>query len=515
MDDGPIRILLVEDNVDDVEVMRRFVRRVPGSYQVDIAYDAMEAISKAREGDFDVALVDQQLPGVSGQELIGTLREALPELPLVMLTGHGDERLAVEVMKAGAYDYLRKHDLDANTLARVLRNVLERARLENEVRTVNARLREWAIRDGLTGLYNHRHFQELLRTEMARARRYGQPLGCLMLDIDHFKQVNDTYGHPLGDEVLKRLAATLTDVAREVDIIARYGGEEFVVILPNTDREGACRLAERIREAVAARTVEFEGEPVRTTVSIGVATHHDPGVSDERELIKRADNALYHAKRNGRDQVCVSGGESLEGFDTPGTPTPRPTGVGGEMRQRFVDGVTAVVGLAEARDDAHRHHSARVAELAMRLGEALDLDADTLYALHAGALLHDVGRVAVSDLIWLKPGKLDDLEREKVRMHTVLGAQMLERFDIGEAERAIVRHHHERWDGDGYPDGLAGRAIPYLARLVAVVDGYEALTNERSWREAMSQDDAVAMLEDAAGTVYDPELVRAFVSLLR
>lgn len=515
MDDGPIRILLVEDNVDDVEVMRRFVRRVPGSYQVDIAYDAMEAISKAREGDFDLALVDQQLPGVSGQELIGTLREALPELPLVMLTGHGDERLAVEVMKAGAYDYLRKHDLDPNTLARVLRNVLERARLEDEVREVNARLREWAIRDGLTGLYNHRHFQELLRTEMARARRYGQPLACLMLDIDHFKQVNDTYGHPLGDEVLKRLAATLTDVAREVDIIARYGGEEFVVIAPNTDREGARRLAERIRAAVGDRAVEFEGEPVCTTVSIGVATHHDPGVADERGLVKRADAALYHAKRNGRDQVCVAGGESLESLSTPTSPMPRLAGISGELRQRFVDGVTAVLDLAEAHDDDHRHHSARVAELAVQLGEALGLDDDTMHALRTGALLHDVGRVAVSDLVWLKPGPLDDLEREKVRMHTVLGAQMLERFDVGYAERTIVRHHHERWDGEGYPDGLAGAEIPYLARLVAVVDGFEALTTERSWRGAMSEAEALAVLEDAAGTVYDPELVRAFVSLLQ
>jgi len=255
----PTRILLVEDNIDDVEVLRRFIRRVPGSYQVDIAYDADEAISKASQGAYDLALVDHQLPGASGHELIGTMREAVPELPIVMLTGHGDEKLAVEVMKAGAYDYLRKHDLDPSILARVVRNVLERSRLENEVRQVNERLREWAIRDGLTGLYNHRHFQELLRTEMARARRYGQPLACLMLDLDHFKDVNDTYGHPFGDRVLKRLAATLTDVAREVDIIARYGGEEFVVVLPNTDREGARRLAERVRRWVSENTLWFEG----------------------------------------------------------------------------------------------------------------------------------------------------------------------------------------------------------------------------------------------------------------
>ena len=509
---GPIRILLVEDNIDDVEVMRRFVRRVPGSYQVDIAYDAAEAITKASQGVFDVALVDQQLPGASGQELIGTMREAIPELPIVMLTGHGDEKLAVEVMKAGAYDYLRKRDLDASTLGRVLRNVLERARLESEVRKANERLRDWAIRDGLTGLYNHRHFQELLRTELARARRYGQPLACLMLDLDHFKRVNDTYGHPLGDEVLRRLATTLTDQLREVDIVARYGGEEFVMILPNTDRDGARHLAERIRQAVRVNTVLHEGVPIATSVSIGVATHHDPGVADERDLVKRADAALYRAKRSGRDQVCVAGGEDLASLQTPVTPPPRLPGRDDDERRRFLEGVTAMLDLAEGADD-HHNHSARVAELAVQLGTALALDADRLATLHTGALLHDVGRVGVSDVLWLKPGPLTELEREKVRLHTVMGAELLQQFDIGPEVGVVVRHHHERWDGAGYPDGLAGDAIPYLARLVSVVDGFEALTTERPWRAAMSQEKALAVLEDAAGSVYDPELVRAFITL--
>jgi len=508
----PTRILLVEDNIDDVEVLRRFIRRVPGSYQVDIAYDADEAISKASQGAYDLALVDHQLPGASGHELIGTMREAVPELPIVMLTGHGDEKLAVEVMKAGAYDYLRKHDLDPSILARVVRNVLERSRLENEVRQVNERLREWAIRDGLTGLYNHRHFQELLRTEMARARRYGQPLACLMLDLDHFKDVNDTYGHPFGDRVLKRLAATLTDVAREVDIIARYGGEEFVVVLPNTDREGARRLAERVRSSVSENTLAFEGEGVTTTVSIGVATHHDPGVEDEQDLVKRADAALYRAKHNGRDQVCVADGEGVETMTTP--PPPRRQAPDGELRRRFLEGVTAMLEMAEGRADDHRQHSQRVAELATRFGRALGYDRDRLETLYTGALLHDVGRIGVSDLIWLKTGPLDPLEREKVRLHTVLGAEMLERFEIGASERAIVRHHHERWDGGGYPDGLAGRAIPELARVVAVLDGYDALTSSRPWRPARSAAEAIAVLEDAAGTVYDPDLVRAFVALV-
>jgi putative nucleotidyltransferase with HDIG domain len=154
-----------------------------------------------------------------------------------------------------------------------------------------------------------------------------------------------------------------------------------------------------------------------------------------------------------------------------------------------------------------------VAELALRLADALGLGSAELTVLHAGALLHDVGRVGVSDVLWLKPGRLTELEQQKVRLHTVMGAEMLERLGVGAGELEIVRHHHERWDGAGYPDGLSGEAIPGLARVVSVVDGFEALTTERPWRPAKTQAEALAVLEEAAGSVYDPELVRAFVTL--
>jgi diguanylate cyclase (GGDEF)-like protein/putative nucleotidyltransferase with HDIG domain len=511
-----LELLLVEDNIDDVELLKRLARRCSPDWSIRVVATGHEALEAAASGRFDAALVDQHLPDVSGEHLIPRLQAITAELPVVMLTRQGDERLAVEVMKAGAYDYLRKDDLNATLLGRTVRNVVERARLEAEVRRADERLREWAIRDGLTGLFNHRHFQELLRTEWARAVRYAQPLACLMLDLDHFKQVNDTYGHPFGDEVLKHLARVLGQEARKVDVVARYGGEEFVLLLPSTDVVGSRVVAERICSGVAAVPFVHEGTSIALTLSIGVATSEDPRARSESELVKLADAALYRAKRSGRNRVCMA----LE----PGGPRAEalPTTTGNfafrehdaEIRRMLVSLMTGMLGLIDARD-GFGEHSLRVARLAVRLGQRLNLEATDLEVLRTGALLHDIGRVAVPDEVWLKTETLSPAERERVRQHAVLGAKVLESVPFLERERHIARHHHERWDGQGYPDGLSGAAIPALARIVGVCDAYEALTSRRPWRAAKGRDEALAVLEAGAGREFDPALVPLLAATVR
>lgn len=528
----PISVLLVEDNDDDVAILRRYIRRCPGSWRVEVAYSGAEALQMAVMHRHDVAILDYHLPDQTGITLINSLRETVPELPLVMLTGNGDERLAVEVMKAGAYDYLRKVELSPELLYRTLHNVLERARLEQEVREAHHRLREWAIRDGLTGLFNHRHFQELLQSEYLRAERYQQPLSCMMLDLDHFKSINDTYGHPFGDEVLKAVAATLAGVARQVDVIARYGGEEFVAILPNTDLEGALKLAERIRDEISAQPFQFEEQSVQLTVSIGVATSDDRRVTGERDLVKQADAALYQAKWQGRNRVCVIDpalpyipnrhrvGGGLRGL----TPPPlllnsnglAPLSMLDELGRRSVsDHLVAALKLFEARDPWFRDHSPRVAALAASFGASLGLPTAELGALKLGAELHDLGRLAISDQIWLKPGPLTEPEWAEVKTHPARGARLLEQSGALSQEALIARHHHERWDGAGYPDGLAGEAIPPLARLTALADAFVAMTAPRPWRAPMSAEHALAQIMALAGEIYDPLLVPRFVEHVR
>ena len=514
---GPIPILLVEDNVDDVDIIRRLVRRTGGDYRIDIAATGREALEKARVSAYDVALVDQQLPDVQGADLIGQLHEAAPELPLVMLTRQGDERLAVEVMKAGAYDYLRKDDLDQAVLQRTLNNVIDRARLKREVQRANERLREWAIRDGLTGLYNHRHFQELLRTEFARAVRYGQVLACLMVDLDHFKLVNDTYGHPFGDEVLKQVAATLVAEARKVDVLARYGGEEFVLILPSTDTVGARIVAERICERVAQSPVSQDGVTVAITLSIGVATSDDARCTNENALVKLADTALYRAKRAGRNRVCLAAEPRASALGEMVTLTPMSTGVRefeGELRRLYVTAFTGLLKLAE-RNDGFGDHAERVSWLSVGVGRALGLDSGELETLRAGALLHDLGRLAETEPLWLVPRPLSPEERGRLPRHSLHGAQVLSAVAALEREREIVRHHHEAWDGSGYPDGLAGERIPLLARIVGVCDAWDALVSARPWRGPFAHTEAMRILDAERGRRFDPHLVDILARTLR
>ena len=517
-DAGAIRILLVEDNVDDIHVLRRFVRRARGSYHVDIAYTGADAFDRASTGGYDVVLLDHRLPDVSGVSLMERLRAVAPDLPVVMLTGQGDERVAVDAMKAGAYDYLKKDEFSLEVLQHTLRNVLERSRLQAEVREVNERLRERAVRDGLTGLYNHRHFQERIATEYERAIRYEQPLACIMLDLDHFKSVNDAHGHQVGDAVLQQVSRTLTEVARRVDIIARYGGEEFVVVLPSTHRTGAVHVAQRICDQISAHPVQAEGQVLHITISSGVATTDDARVHGPRDLIKLADGALYEAKRRGRNRVCVAGSsEHLSMVQTPLSiaklPPERP--VDAAARRLFLASLTRLVTVAEGPQSECRGHSTRVARLATRVGESLGLEPAQIETLRTGALLHDIGRMTIGGHIWAKPAPFSAPELERARSHPAIGESVLPDAPAYDTLRAIIRHHHERWDGTGYPDRLERDAIPTLARIVAVCDGYEAMTSNRPWRRAMPPDAAEHALEELSGHAYDPKFVVALIAVVR
>ncbi|MEZ4466136.1 MAG: diguanylate cyclase [bacterium] len=310
------RVLIVEDDVDDARIFQRLLSRLEGPYTGVVAHTCEEALARLRSGSWDVVFVDHHLPDCYGQELIPQIQALDPTLPVAMLTGQGDEALAVAVMKAGAWDYLRKGDLNGPLLEQTLRSLRQRVRLEAEVRAAQAELEELAVRDGLTGLCNHRQFQALLQREFARARRYATPLACLMLDLDHFTGVNDAWGHPCGDEVLRSLATMLRDGAREVDVVARYGGEEFVLLLPNTDADGARRSGDRICRAVAATQFRTSAGPLRLTVSVGVATDDMDGIATPADLVQKADAALYRAKHSGRNRVCVAGiSEGPAGFD--------------------------------------------------------------------------------------------------------------------------------------------------------------------------------------------------------
>lgn len=312
----PIRVLLVDDDGDDRLIVRTLLDRIAHqSYEVQEAEsptDAQAALAGLFEAEadslepagIDICLVDYRLGGDTGLDLVQWVAGHCPRLPVVMLTGQGNHDTDLAAMAAGAMDYLPKDELGPALLERAIRYAIARKQTEAE-------LRRQAIRDALTGLYNRRHLFATMESELARAVRFGGPLAVMLLDCDRFKDINDRFGHLVGDEVLCAVAATIQATARRVDMAARYGGEEFALLLPGTDLTGAARMGARLRAQIAEKPVPVDGGPVPVTVSIGVAAI-GPDLVTADALLNAADQALYRAKHRGRNQVAQAGDESAD-----------------------------------------------------------------------------------------------------------------------------------------------------------------------------------------------------------
>lgn len=365
-----------------------------------------------------------------------------------------------------------------------------------------ARLSDVARTDELTGIPNRRAFEERFEEELARATRDARPLTVLVGDLDGFKLVNDRLGHQAGDGALRRVAAEMDRAKRRTDIVARLGGEEFALLLPATGQDDAQQVAERIRLGIREA---FSGDQVPLTISVGVATFpaHASGAAG---VMRAADQALYTAKETGRDRsivYSVEGSRSLEG-----------------ARKRLADSsemqLATVVGLAEAldiRDTGTGEHSRTVARYASMMAEQMGLERDRVERIGIAGLLHDVGKIGISDRVLTKPGPLDEEEWLQMRAHPQIGARLLGRPELADLRSWIVAHH-ERPDGCGYPFGLAGDEIALEARILSVADAFEAMTAERVYKSAMSAEAARAELVACSGSQFDLAVVEVFLAAL-
>jgi two-component system cell cycle response regulator len=306
---GRVRVLVVDDLPDNVEILR--ARLESRGYEVATASNGEEALALVHSNPPQLILCDVMMPGIDGYEVSRRIKHdgKLPFIPIILVTALGETEHIVQGLNTGADDYIAKpyhfNELEARVRAmlRIKRLQDELDQKNRELEIANKRLRKLSITDGLTELFNHRHVHELLRDEFERSKRSGEPLGVAMIDLDKFKSVNDTYGHPTGDVILYETARILTDTAREIDMVGRYGGEEFIAILPNTTEEEAARFAERVRTAVEEHVFRDEEVEIRMTCSSGVASFPMGAVQTPEALLKEADDALYEAKESGRNRV--------------------------------------------------------------------------------------------------------------------------------------------------------------------------------------------------------------------
>jgi len=355
---------------------------------------------------------------------------------------------------------------------------------------------ERADRDSLTGLLNHRVFHKRLEAEADRAQRTGERVALAVLDLDNFKFFNDAYGHLVGDEVLRQVAGALRRHCRSYDTAARYGGDEFALLLPGVGAESAADITARLDSALAG--LEYRppdgGSPIPLSLSLGVAVFPDDGPG-RLEALENADARLLRVK---------SGGAGAGGLTE-------------RLRAHLVCSMAsfsmlnALVTAVDAKDRYTRRHSEDVMAHSFGIAQALGLDEEAQNGVLLAALLHDVGKIGVPNFILRKPGKLTDEEFRAVKQHPMMGAVIVGAVPGLEETLDAIRHHHERWDGGGYPFGLRGEDIPLVARLMAVADAYSAMTTDRPYRKGMDAARALCILQEGAGTQWDPACVAAFL----
>jgi len=411
-------------------------------------------------------------------------------------------------------------------------DITERKRAEEERERLHAELEVRAITDSLTGLYNHAHFFQRLEEEIKRSKRYGRGFAVVMMDVDNFKHYNDSRSHQAGDEALRLIADCIRTAIRRSDIAFRYGGDEFAAILLHADSPRAQAIVNRINGCIAARLKEMD-DPAAAWLglSAGVACFPEDGTTAD-DLVKVADAALYDAKRVASARRAMQRGQAIE-------PLASPSNTPDEKHQRMLSAaatslatalqdlstpdalanldlrtIAAIGAAAEIKDPYIHDHQERVSQGAAALAEKMGLSAEQVQDIRVAGLLHDIGKVSVSEGILNKPGKLTEEEYAQIKEHSALGAMIVAHAEGLQCLVKIVRHHHERFDGTGYPDGLTGEDIPLEARILAVVDVFDAMTHERSYRKALSRAESIAELERSAGTQFDPAVVKAFLALL-
>lgn len=358
--------------------------------------------------------------------------------------------------------------------------------------------------DGLTNVYNHRYFQDKLKEKIEIGRKENKPVSMIFIDIDYFKHYNDLYGHQKGDNILRELAEIVTKSVREKDVVARYGGEEFAVILEDTTERETLEIAERIRANV--EETYFDGEENqpkgKITASIGISVFPDKA-KDELELIKSADDALYRAKFFNKNRVETY------------------TSILDDLKKNIDDkdielvtSIKTLISIINAKDRYTYSHVERVVIYSRLLADKLKLSEIDKSNLIYGAYMHDIGKINIPKEILVKRMKLEKEEWEELKQHPDNGVEIIKSVESLKDVIPLIKHHHERYDGKGYPNGLSGEEIPYLARVLTVVDSFDAMTSNRPYNRRKSYEEGIEELRKCSGAQFDPEIAKAFIEVI-
>ncbi len=400
---------------------------------------------------------------------------------------------------------------------------LEKSKLNRELIKVNEKLKSISLIDAHTGLYNYRYLQEAIEVEFHQARRYAQNLSIIMLDVDYFKSINDVYGIVFGDLVLKQLAKQLKRMVRRYDILVRYSGEEFIIISPRLNRSTAFNMAQRLLDSLNFINFGNKKHSVKLKISLSVVSFPEDRAKNGMDLINLADLLLSRAKESGGNRVYSSldmKNSLTKGMEriskSVGIKTLKNTisKLNKQSKQGLSESIFAFAKTLELKDHYTGEHVENTVHFATGVAKELNLPKEEVELIKQAAMLHDLGKIGISENILLKKGKLNKKEFEEIKKHPQIGADIIRPIQFLHDLIPFIFYHHERWDGKGYPSGIRGEDIPLGARVIAIADVYQALISDRPYHKAFTKSAAIEIIKKASGTQFDPRIVSVFLKVI-
>ncbi len=515
-----MKVLIAEDEKISRRKLEKFLEDL--DYEVISCKDGLEAWNIVQSGNGPPLLIlDWMMSGMDGVEICRKVRKLDRELYtfILLLTSKGEQEDIIEGMEAGADDYIIK-PFNQNELRVRLAAGKRIVKLNEEILGMHNNLKRQAICDELTGVYNRHYMVEILEKEFSRALRYQTDLSCLLLDLDYFKEVNDTFGHAFGDMVLREFAACLKHEARKTDIPFRYGGEEFMLLLPNTGILGAQKVAEKIRTTCEKKKYDDGNHLTTATVSIGIASVKLNQLLESKELLALADKALYRAKAEGRNRVAVY--MKKHSWISEDNKTRKDKNL-----EYLKENLSLILEKTKrssieslellARDiggNEHKQHNHYVRQYIGLICEKLALPPSIIETFKRAATLHDNFKILLIKNLENKSKALNTEEKIEIEDYPYMLSELIGLFDFFSNEKTILSYHHENFDGTGYPEGLKKSEIPLGARIFAIADAIAAMLTEQSYRKKLSSEKIIEELTGNAGKQFDPQLVSLFLDLI-
>ena len=502
------KVLAIDDNQTNLALIKVYLQQM--SLKALLAADAVAGIDLAINEKPDLILLDVMMPEIDGFEACRRLKDdaRTSNIPIIFVSAKDQAHDKVTGLQCGGIDYITK-PFDPGEFKTRVGVVLQMIELQE-------RLINQAHTDPLTGLYNRRYFFDLLEREILQAKIKDCPLSLMMLDLDHFKCVNDTFGHLGGDVILKQFTAIMQENLYPLDIAARYGGEEFIVMMPDTSQDKAMQAAKRQLHVIENNSWDVSTEHVKITTSIGITVYNAAVAIDPYDLIKQADVALYAAKRRGRncvvswDSVNYDEETAIEETQSVSELQGKVSDLADRLRDQTIGTISAFAKAIAIKDPYMANHAENVQVYSVAIAKEMGVSQEYCNVISTAALLHDLGKLCIPDEVLKKTEEITEEDVKVIQQHPVATAKILNQIGLFEQEAMIIQSHQEKFDGSGYPRGASGRKIPFGSRVLAIAIAFDAITSGRRYKEAKTSQQALDEMAKYNGNQFDPEIFKAF-----